>query len=138
MKVLEYSRETQALYVLLKSTKDEAVYEIDLVSQRETLKTVGWFEFDDEDGEKEDIVGGNSQVLVEATKSQFWFDVKSSRTDTDTNNPTEYDKLNISDWTAYPIYEKGSQVYNFLGSYFQYVSFSSDRKNMTTFIWFSY
>ena len=64
------------------------------------------------------------------------FDTQNKRANN--SDPTIYDRVNISEYTTLPIYPGGSRVYNFIGSYFQYVSLSQDGKNMTTFIWKGY
>lgn len=55
-----------------------------------------------------------------------------------TDEPTIYNKVNISTLTSLPIYPKGSSSYSFLSSYFQYVSLSSDKLNLTTFAYQGY
>lgn len=73
--------------------------------------------------------------MVEATNDQFWFDTRNYRTP---DEPTIYKKVNISSFTNLPIYAGGSGAYSFLSSYFQYVSLSSNKLKLTTFIFKDY
>lgn len=109
------------------------IYGIDLKNKGNILIVNGWFDYDLKNPEK--IVGGNSRVLVEATKNKFWFDTRNYRTPSE---PTIYNKVNISSFTNLPIYAGGSGAYSFLSSYFQYVSLSSDNLKLTTFIFKGY
>ncbi len=116
------------------TSTDEDVYAIDVKNKSNVLKTIGWFYYSKE--VKERIVGGNSRVLVDAATDQFMFDTRNKRANN--TDPTIYDRVNISSYTTLPIYPGGSRVYNYILSYFQYVSLSPDGKNMTTFLWKGY
>lgn len=75
-------------------------------------------------------------MLVEATTDTLWFDTRNIRNND--SDPTVYDKVNASTLTTLPIYSQGSEAYSFLSSYFQYVSISSDKLKLTTFIYQGY
>jgi hypothetical protein len=118
----------------LVTTTDEDIYAIDLKNKADTLKTINWFFYSLT--ARENIVGGNSRVLVDATSTQFMFDTQNVRANN--SDPTVFDRVNITEYTSLPIYPGGSTTFNFIGSYFQYVSISSDGLNMTTFLWEGY
>ncbi len=75
-------------------------------------------------------------MLVDATSDQLMVDTQNVRANN--SDPTVFDRVNITEFTSLPIYPGGSRTYNFIGSYFQYVSVSSDGLNMTTFLWKGY
>lgn len=113
---------------------DFDVYAIDVKNKKDKLITIGWSFYNLFKPER--IVGGNSRVLVEATKNQFWFDTKNQRKNA--LDPTIYERVNISSLTSLPIYSQSSRCSNFLSSFFQYFSLSSDKLNMTTFLFTGY
>lgn len=89
------------MYVSLEIPSEEYdVYGIDLANKPERLICIGWFKKDT--ANPEHIVGGNSRVLVEANKVQFWFDTRNKRMND--SDPTIYDKVNASSFTSLPIY----------------------------------
>lgn len=117
------------------SKTDYNIYKIDLTEKKaiRKLQIVGWFFYSVK--KRETIVGGNSRVLVEATDDQLWID---SRKPFTVDKPSTYKKYNIEDLTKLKIYTSGSRAYNFISSYFQYVSVSKDMMNMNAFVYYGY
>lgn len=79
---------------------------------------------------------GNSKVLVEANSNEFWID--SNNTRKNASDPTCFIQTPISKYTKEKIYPGGSQVYNLIDWYFQYVSESDDHCRLTTFVVWGY
>ena len=52
--------------------------------------------------------------------------------------PAVYNRVPVSNLTCYPLYPCNSRTYNLVGSYFQYVSQSENKKSMTTFLYRGY
>lgn len=117
------------------SKTDYNIYKIDLNEKKaiRKLQIVGWFIYSFK--KRETIVGGNSRVLVEATYDQLWID---QHKPISINKPSTYKKYNIEDLTKLKIYTSGSQAYNFISSYFQYVSVSKDKMKMSAFVYSGY
>lgn len=85
-------------------------------------------------GKKENVVGGNSRVIVDATNNQLLIDLEEPRNATD---PSKYEKLDITPLTDFPLYDV-SFAYRMRDTYFQYVSLTSGNTKMTTFLYHGY
>ncbi len=108
------------------------MYYVNIPKKTCIIQVVNWFNYNQKC--QEDILPGNSRVLVEANDDKFWID--SNNTRKNNTDPTIYYKKPISKYTCEAIYPGGSQVYNLVDSYFQYVSESSDHCKLTTFaVW---
>lgn len=110
------------------------MYYVNVVKRSSIMQVVGWFNYNKKC--QEDILPGNSRILVEANSNQFWID--SNNTRKNNTDPTIYYKKSIAKYTDKSIYPGGSHVFNLIDWYFQYVSESSDHCKLTTFVTWGY
>ncbi len=83
----------------------------------------------------EEITGGNSQVLFDKTSNSFLVDAEACL---NTRGPTAYNRVPVCELTCLPLYKEYTEIYNLIGYNFQYVSQSSKKKALTTFLYQGY
>lgn len=115
-------------------TGDTRVYGIDMKNKGNVLKTINWFNFNKD--KKENIVGGNSRVFVEATTAAFWFDTGKRNNNGSGSSFFEVDY--ISDFTNGGNFPDNTNAAKLRDTYFQFFSLSPDYMQIYTFTYHGY
>ncbi len=98
--IVEYDEECGNLYFSMTSWEDFSIYYVNMPKKTCIIQVVNWFNYNTKC--QEDIIPGNSRVLVEANDNKFWID--SNNTRKNNTDPTIYYKKSISKYTCETIY----------------------------------